>query len=516
MNTRHTVERIIRANPVPDESLLHRDQADAADLLSSIMRRRDSMLTPTRRPPVTPRERIPWHRKPQFVFLAAALLVAVVIVPVMLFGGNGSEVLEEPTTSLPTTSMPETVRTTPAPEETATTSVAPVPVAFDQLLVGDHMAMKTEMVTGPDGFPVIIYYYESVEAWFDGAPSEAGMGILRCLDPECLEFETVEVPYSRWPTAEWPPLEFATLMPDGSPVFLGSESPEGASEDGPPVDDLSLLLVCSDPDCTNMERSILDPPSDPDFILHGPHVLIGENGFPVLYFVSGTPPGQPSVKQIICADRLCTDREINTLIENSYLGNLATDPEGRLILTYSADEALVCEDLTCSTGTTVVDPDTLTGIELLSSGLSPRSVIGDLEASIARLCLDPWCLRQLEVPLEHEPGLGVPADWVETWTDADGLRVLLYATFPVDQGYGDPIPVDLIVAECTDAACSSTITHRVATPVTEEDVAAGRWWDSDGAFSMWMRDDGLPLIAYGTVDGVHLIRCPDAACTPPG
>ncbi|HSG79001.1 MAG TPA: hypothetical protein VLD62_05415 [Acidimicrobiia bacterium] len=27
--------------------------------------------------------------------------------------------------------------------------------------------------------------------------------------------------------------------------------------------------------------------------------------------------------------------------------------------------------------------------------------------------------------------------------------------------------------------------------------------------------DGLPIVAYGDDRGVHLIRCPDLACTPP-
>lgn len=523
MKDHHTVERIIRANPVPDELLLHKDEREATELFSSIMRRRDAMFTTqTRQPPITPE---PWYRKPQIVFVAAALLVAAVIVPVMLFGGSDSkdsEAANKPTTSLPASSLPastvpDTVQTTTrAPGQTSTgspttTSPTPAPAVFDELLVGDQMAMKTEMVTGPDGFPVVISYYESLEAWFDGAPSEAGMEIVRCHDPECLEFDTVDIPSSKWPIAEWPPLEFATLLPDGSPVFLGGEAPEGASEDGPPTDTLSSLLVCSDPGCTNMELAPLeDPPGDADFILHWPHVLIGENGFPVLYFVSGAPPATPSVRQIICADRLCTDRQVTTLIGNSYLGNLATDADGRLILTYSADQAVVCEDLMCSSGTTIVDPDTLTGIEILSSGMSPRSTVWDTD--LARLCLDPWCVQQLDVAIADNPyGGGI----VETWTDGDGLRVLLYATFPEDEN-GNPIPVDLIVATCTDAACSSTTTHRVAEPVTEEDVAAGRWWDSDGAFSMWLDDNGVPLIAYGTIDGVHLIRCPDAVCTSAG
>jgi hypothetical protein len=507
-----TIERIRRANPVPDPNLLHQEVEEAERLFSSIVRRRDDMIDfRTKRLSAAPDLPRPSYRRPQLALLAAAVVVASIMVPAVLIGGpDDGGFVDQPEPTLPAVEQPTPASTTPGdavitPEPVTTAPPTTVPVeepdlpVFDELLVGGHLVMKTEFFTGPDELPFVVYSYQDADAWLDhGRWDDVGLGILRCHDPACIGFDIVEIAYDQWPIDTWPPIEFNTLLSDGSPVLGGGDA---------------VFLVCSDPSCTTMEPGMVDPPYDPNSIAHS-YVLTAENGFPMLYF-DFEEDGQPSIWQAVCGDRLCVDVEMNRLVENSWLGSaLGIDTTGRLILTYTADEAVVCEDLMCSSGTSAIDPDTLSGIEMLSPGLYPRSSVFD--RNTPRLCLDPWCIEKLDVPVEPIPGRGEPAGFVENWTNEDGLPVFLYATFPVDQDQGDPIPVDLIITECADAACASMTSHVVAEPVTGEDVAAGRWWDSDGAFSTWLRDDGVPLIAYGTIDGLHLIRCTDKACTPPG
>ena len=71
-----------------------------------------------------------------------------------------------------------------------------------------------------------------------------------------------------------------------------------------------------------------------------------------------------------------------------------------------------------------------------------------------------------------------------------------------------------MVAKCRDAACTEVQTSTVATLISGAEATSGRWWPG-GEISIHIGESGLPMIAYGTLDGLHLIRCQDQACTPP-
>ncbi len=96
----------------------------------------------------------------------------------------------------------------------------------------------------------------------------------------------------------------------------------------------------------------------------------------------------------------------------------------------------------------------------------------------------------------------------------DGLPILAYSTATFDSD-GEPIEAFLVVAKCLDAGCRDIQTSIVATLIDEAEAASGRWWPG-GEISIHIGDRGLPMIAYGTLDGLHLVRCRDQACAPPG
>jgi hypothetical protein len=83
VNHQHTIERIIKANPIPNEDLLHPDPAEAADLYGSIVAKRDNTGKVRTRGLLFDKPRpAPWYRRPQVVFAAAALVVAAIMFPV--------------------------------------------------------------------------------------------------------------------------------------------------------------------------------------------------------------------------------------------------------------------------------------------------------------------------------------------------------------------------------------------------------------------------------------------------
>ncbi|NNC91459.1 MAG: hypothetical protein HKN80_03085 [Acidimicrobiia bacterium] len=109
-----------QANPVPEAGDLHPDPADAERLFSSIERRRDEMIGTQTRPtpsPAPPPLR-PWYRRPAVVFLMAIAAVMVVAVPLALFTGGGSEVIENSATTAPAPEASTTLPPTTAPATT--------------------------------------------------------------------------------------------------------------------------------------------------------------------------------------------------------------------------------------------------------------------------------------------------------------------------------------------------------------------------------------------------------------
>ena len=77
---KETIDRIVRANPVPEVALADDDFVDSAVLLSAIVSRRDAMThTPTNEQEEVTVVQTPWYRRPALVALLAAMTTVVVV-----------------------------------------------------------------------------------------------------------------------------------------------------------------------------------------------------------------------------------------------------------------------------------------------------------------------------------------------------------------------------------------------------------------------------------------------------
>ena len=123
-----TVERIVRANPVPGDVVADDELVDSAALFSAIVSRRGAMAdTGIDRQEPEDVVRTAWYRHPAFVMVAAAVAVVIVLgaTPLLFRGSVAPTADTTPTTPLPPTTEAAPT-TTEAPQPTTSTTVAPV------------------------------------------------------------------------------------------------------------------------------------------------------------------------------------------------------------------------------------------------------------------------------------------------------------------------------------------------------------------------------------------------------
>jgi hypothetical protein len=369
--------------------------------------------------------------------------------------------------------------------------------AFDEVLDDERMAASPTIQIGPDGLPLIWYWSED---FFGDESGPSGMRLVRCADLVCNDYEITAA--SSTLSAFWadPPVAY---LPDGAPIFVGAGRFPGATEGTGMVDGLAELHVCTDAICSDGETTVLETVDYPDLILNVPQVLAGRNGLPVLIFQSDAPPAVNSIKIMSCEDRTCTASTVTTLLNEAWGPQAYVSEAGGLVLLYRNVAmdwlALTCAALDCSDGATAVSVDDAMG--LVQGGVAPILSGGGPDDEGFEMCFGPSCIT-----IDGVGGGGIKAV-----VGSDGLLLLIHA--PVDS-QTESVGPHLLVTKCVNASCSEHTTVQVASLISDQDVALGRFVVGFGP-SLVIGDDGLPLIAYGAIDGLHLIRCPDAACTPP-
>lgn len=493
-----------------------------------------------------------WIRPPRRRPKLAAVAAAAVIVAFLIGGAAVLTLLSDPVENTPAT-QPSITSVTVTPTTTlppTTIQPSPAAVLFDEVLVDEWVAVSDTRLgmgftLGPDGLPLLPYWGSTVEAVYLDEPDPTTVRLLRCLDETCLTFEVVDLDT----IDAWPAKPFVGVLPDGSPVFVEEVAfidegvePEGAEADE--VHPVIRLTVCDDPDCREVTETIIDD-DEPCNTRPGchwvgaPRVLIGNSGFPVITFASGQPP---KVKVMACADRVCSSGETRTLWEDS-AGALSAgfDTLGRLRFTPDGDFGIrfaSCGDESCSTGIiseTILSADNgwSDWVFYGPTGL-PNAWLWVLNGDESGLgveiaaCADPLC----ETVERFTPGFTAPFGFAgpdtPQWDSAemplrlagtDGLPVMIFGVgedaFSEYHGESMGIGTHIMVTKCDDVGCSSGTTTEVAYPhLTQEQFDQGWFWHG-GAVTATIRANGLPLIAYGDIDGLHLIRCPNVACLPP-
>jgi hypothetical protein len=359
------------------------------------------------------------------------------------------------------------------------------------------MANNPTIQIGADGLPVIWYWSED---FFGDESGPSGMRTIRCADLTCSDYQIIATGSDVSTFSGYWASPPAAYLPDGAPVFVGAGSSPGATVCADAFC-LAELHVCADAICSDGETTVLETVDYPDLILHIPQVLVGDNGLPVLFFQSDAPPAVNSIKVMACEDRACTLSTVTTLIDEAWGPQAYAADNGGLVLLYldlaNGWLAITCAELDCSDGAITVPIDD--AVDLISGGATPILSGGGPDDDSLEVCFGPACIA-----IKGAGGTDSRAV-----VGADGLLLLVYVPTESDPDYGR-----LLVTRCSNASCSEYTTVQVASLISDRDLALGRFVVGVGP-SVIIGDRGLPLITYGAIDGLHLIRCADAACTPP-
>jgi hypothetical protein len=476
------------------------------------------------------------HRVPAWSVagVAAVLVLVVVGLPILLFSGGESIVADQPATTAP----PSDTTVSPATVAPPVTTMAPAPLPYDEVLDSSAAALFTSMVVASDGSPVIVSLVS--DANVVGSYEETTISVIRlvkCLDPECVEppviVDLADVYVVAWTNGR----VHLALDPFDRPVILYP------SEEGP------KMAFCDDPMCTSFETR------------QGDEANLGEFGDWAF-----TPDGNPVYPSLIserphqfdlvaCLDRYC-DAVSSTRIEDTKWGmsswpapRVAAD--GSVLLVYSTEEPIGppdpetgydgddmygtqkvawCADAACSDGPVITTIDE--GMNVGGGMLSDGGEAGD----------EIWFvtgLEQIRTPTgpedEHlavaEVSYGKATCLNTACTEFELTHL---GPYEMAGSSSSPLPYGLPETVARDGS-RMQLRHRETALVLERfsETGGGIWAYAtlpaaecaDGFHEGYCEEsyqailaiggDGLPIVVYGDDTGLHVIRCPDLACTPP-
>jgi hypothetical protein len=419
-------ELLTQTNPVLDPEKLRLASAEVETRCASILERRGAMRTQT---PTTerlgsagtPRR----SRKPVLAFVVSlfAVITGLGVTGYLLGGGESTS----PADTAPASSSDPTPATTTPPTSSADAPAAPTttPVATPTTTAAssgeipagpfDPFAWNTRLAVSPDGGFVAVYWSESNHE----------LRMYRCRDAVCAAPETIVLGLVEPVIVEGDELgpypEEIVFRPDGSPIVLVQGGDAGQD---------FTLYACDDPDCS----SILTAPFDEASGIREPRLAVAPDGNPrIVYF----DLDDESLKLAVCADSVCeigfrATSTVQVGIHIPYQLAIRIEPDGRTFFEYDTGETTtqarvaVCADDRCSAGPTIFTFD---------DGIMPRTTALDDNSFLVWYRSGPAML-----------GEG------DTVSDAAALEAW-----------------DLVVTECTAAACGEAQQIDVGSKVLE-------WW----------------------------------------
>jgi hypothetical protein len=332
------------------------------------------------------------------------------------------------------------------------------PVIVDLADVVGSGWLGTDLVLDPFDRPVVGYSHQL---------ATERSAIVFCDDPVCSSFETRQVDEARiWEMRDW------AFTSDGNPVYL-SLIPERPHR----LD----LVACLDRFCD----ATTSTPIDTGFFIDSSQApRIGADGSVLLVYSTHEPIGPPNPesgydggenlrgtqKVAWCADAICSDGPVITTIDEGGGGVLLDGAAGIEILYTARTEPRGPED----------DPQ---AIDEVTYGKAA--------------CLNKAC-TEFELTHLGPYQLGPP---------------------PLPTGLGDIVAPDGSRMELSGEGLvrfseTGGGTWAYTTLATTECAWFFNCWEEYKA-NLAIGHNGLPVVVYGDDAGVHLIRCPDLACTPP-
>jgi hypothetical protein len=262
---------------------------------------------------------------------------------------------------------------------------------------------------------------------------------------------------------------------------------------------------CNDIACTSATISTIDSIGS---VGHENSIAIGSDG---LGLISYYDVSNGDLKVAHCSNIICTTATITTLDSTGNIGSansITIGADGLGLISYrdiSNGNLKVahCDDLACTTASVTTldnrgDVGTWTSVAIGADGLGLISYMGEYQAGVPNgalrvaHCDNAACTSATLTTLDN--GAYIAEYDVSVTIGIDGLGLISYWNATQD---------DLMVAHCSNAACTSAIT-------TTLDSGGG------GSFSsVAIGADGLGVISYRLSDGSKLkvAHCSDIACT---
>jgi hypothetical protein len=490
--------------------------ADGDGVFEAAVRRLES---PT---PETVNARPERHEVPAWAVASVAAVVVLVVVglPMLLLSGGESIVADQPATTVPMT----VTTVSPATVAPSVATMAPVLLAYGEVLGGSVAAIGTSIALASDGSPVIASYASDVDIFGDDETTISVIRLVMCLDPQCTE-PPVVVDLA---DVDWQGVPHLTVDPFDRPV-VGYHDAQGPT-----------IAFCANPECTAIETRRVEEAE-----ISVSSWAFGADGNPI-YTESGYPEPQ-SLDLVTCLDRFCDATSSTRIDTGFFIGSSQTPkvgPDGSVLVVYALDEP-------------IGPPDPETGYD------------GDDFFGTQKVawCADPACTSgPVITPIDEGINVGGGALFdggagAEIWF-MEGLEAVRTPTGPEDEHLAVS-KVSYGKATCLNAACTEfelthfgpyemagssssllpyglpetvapdgsrmDLRHRESTLVLERfsEAEGGTWsfttlatFELDGfdwgwGASLVIGSDDLPIVVYGDDTGVHIIRCPDLACTPP-
>lgn len=517
----------------------------------------------------SPADRAPASRRPIFIMATSAVVVALVIGSLVVFGPLGGtedvELIDEP----PVTTTAATETTFATSEPVTQTTISSVPIEWETVV---KLPMRFATVgMGPEGHPMIMGRFD--------IDAETGLGtirLVRCLDPDCVQepevIDLVEgVPHQQ---------HGLTIVtgPDGFPVVPFNNGYDPTQTYVDPFTGFEWMalpfnevLYCRDADCSATDRYPVGSETafmaltTTGWMYPSGGWMFGPGGLPTFTYMHGEPDDR-ALHLVLCADPGCQEvtAEIEVDATPAVEGNSVNlgepvpvpAPEVQLVYTVATptsppgqeagwDEATyyeevrvaTCADPRCTGGATI---RTISEGVLLrafeSQGGLPQIVVrtaaywpweAELDPTVAQLshelltCLDPSC-DQVDRRSLGTIDLTGPLAYA-TWTiPNDGRPVAVSPEGISEDGMVDgedgPEPGkvqvgnSIVYSRCDDPNCTSWTSTELKRWTQEDDPDGWFLWGEEAG--VLMKANGLPLVFYTGPDGIHLVHCPDLACSP--
>jgi len=459
---------------------------------------------------------VPWrrYRSPAVALAATASLVLLVLGgATLILRGEDAEVVGGPGATIAVS--PEVTVATGSPSPTTgipPVTIAPVLLSYDEVLDGSAAALFTSMALASDGSPVIASFVSDVmtfDVWSGAEESTIStIRLVRCLDPQCAESPVV---VDLAPVGWHGGAPSLAVDPFDRPV-VGYEG-----EDGP------VIAFCVDPVCSSFETRQVDV----DGFWGMGNVAFAPDGNPIYPSLVGldSKPAPHRLDLVACLDRFCDKTTSTPIAASGGALKPIVAADGSILLVYgtgedgdSTQKVAWCADATCSDGPVITTIEE--GIRFPASA----QVVGPRGTEI-------WFVADASSP----PGDNLPSGTEVTYGKAVCLNTactefeLIYIG-PTEMGTppnnglpGLAAPDGSLLALGIPAGGGTSLTLMRFSETgggtwsytrlgTFEPAASGFEW---GYGDLVIGTDGLPIVVYGDDIGVHLIRCPDLACTPP-